>query len=33
MGQTYKEAFSLYSTEGLKIPEALWSERVLDPAS
>lgn len=24
---------SLYSTEGLKIPEALWPERVLDPAS
>ena len=33
MGQTYKEAFPLYSTEGPKIPEALWPERVLDPAS
>ena len=28
-----KKLSPLYSTEGLKIPEALWPERVLDPAS
>ena len=33
MGQACEEAFSLYSTKGLEIPEALRTERILDQAS
>lgn len=33
MGQTYKEAFPYTVQKGLRYLEALWSERVLDPAS